>query len=102
MRPTDIYGLSAVVQEEKALAGLDALMTEFERARRHGFTASELERAKQDILRFYESAYKEHKTSDSSGYANEYVDLFLKKIASPGIELRVSARAAPAARHHAR
>ncbi len=61
-------------------------MTEFERARRYGFTASELERAKQDILRFYESADKERKTSESGGYANEYVDLFLRKIASPGID----------------
>ena len=85
VRPTDVYGLSAVVKEDKALAGLDALMTEFERARRHGYTAGELERAKQDILRFYESANKEQKTSESSGYANEYVQLFLNKIASPGI-----------------
>ena len=86
VRPTDIYGLSAVVKEDKALAGLEALVTEFERARRNGFTAGEFERAKQDILRFYESADKEHKTSESGGYANEYVDLFLNKIASPGIE----------------
>ena len=86
VRPTDIYGLSAVVKEEKALDGLDALVTEFERARTYGFTASEFARAKQDILRFYESADKERKTSESSRYANEYVDLFLKKIASPGIE----------------
>jgi zinc protease len=85
VRPTEIFDLSAIVQEEKALAGLDALMTEFERARRHGFTAGELERVKQDILAFYESADKERETSDSSGYASEYVDLFLNKIASPGI-----------------
>ena len=86
VRPTDIYGLTAAVKEEKTLAGLEALLTEFERARRNGFTAGEFERAEQDILRFYESANKEHKTSESSGYANEYVDLFLNKIASPGIE----------------
>jgi zinc protease len=85
VRPTDVYGLFAIVQEDKALAGLDALMTDFERARRYGFTEGELERVKQDILRFYESADKERKTSDSSSYANEYVQLFLNKIASPGI-----------------
>ena len=61
VRPIDIYGLSAVVKEDKALAGLEALVTEFERARRYGFTASEFERAKQDILRFYESANKEQR-----------------------------------------
>ena len=86
VRATDIYGLSAVVKEEKALAGLEALVTEFERARRNGFTAGEFGRAKQDLLRFYESANKERKTSESSQYANEYVDLFLNKNASPGIE----------------
>ena len=90
VRPTDVFGLFAVVQEEKALAGLDALMTEFERARRHGFTAGELERAKQDTLRFYESADKERENSDSSGYANEYVELFLNKTASPGIGYEVA------------
>ena len=37
-------------------------------------------------MRFYESADKERKTSESSRYAQEYVDLFLRKIASPGIE----------------
>jgi zinc protease len=90
VRPTDVYGLSALVNEDKALAGLDALMTEFERARQYGFTASEMERAKLDILRFYESAAKERKTSDSGGYANEYVDLFLRNVASPGIDYEYS------------
>ncbi|MGE5602431.1 MAG: M16 family metallopeptidase, partial [Nitrososphaerales archaeon] len=85
VRPVDVYSLSAYVQEDKVLPGLDALMTEFERARRNGFTSTEFERTKQDILRFYESANKEVKTSDSSGYADEYKRLFLQKEASPGI-----------------
>jgi zinc protease len=86
VRPTDVYGLSAVVKEGQSIAGLDALMTEFERARRYGFTAGEMERARNDLLAFYESAEKERKTSNSSGYANEYVQLFLNNIASPGID----------------
>lgn len=90
VRPTDIYGLSAVVKDDGAVAGLSALVTEFERARRFGFTKSEFERAKQELLRFYESADKEQKTSESSGYANEYVDLFLRQIASPGIQYEYS------------
>ncbi len=85
VRSTELYDLTVMVQEEKALAGLDALMTEFERAQRFGFTAGELERAKLDTLRAYESAYKERDTSESSGYADEYVNLFLTGVASPGI-----------------
>ena len=85
VRPVDSYELSAQVKDEKILEGLEALLTEFERAQRHGFVATEADRAKQDILRFYESAYKERDTSESDRYANEYVDLFLKKTASPGI-----------------
>lgn len=85
VRSTDMVDLSAVVDEEKTLVGLDALMTEFERARQHGFTPGELERAKQDMLAAYESADKERETSESAGYADEYVDLFLNETASPGI-----------------
>ena len=85
VRPVDAYALSAGVQEDKVLAGLDALMTEFERARRYGFTAGEFDRVKLDIQRAYESADKERTTSDSGGYADEYVRLFLQDEASPGI-----------------
>ena len=85
VRPVDSYELSAQVKDEKILEGLEALLTEFERAQRHGFVATEADRAKQNILRFYESAYKDRDTSESDRYANEYVDLFLKKTASPGI-----------------
>ncbi len=85
VRPVDSYSLGAVVQEDKILPGLDALMTEFERARRYGFTQGEFERAKQDLLRGYESANKDSQTRDSSGYADEYMRLFLNKEGSPGI-----------------
>jgi zinc protease len=85
VRPTELYDLSAIVDEEKALAGLDALLAEFERARQHGFTEGELQRAKLDVLRAYQSADKERETSESRGYADEYVGLFLAEIAAPGI-----------------
>jgi zinc protease len=85
VRPTDLYELSAIVDEEKSLAGLNALLAEFERARRFGFTDGELLRAKQDTVRSYESADKERDTSESAGFADEYVSLFLDNVAAPGI-----------------
>jgi zinc protease len=59
---------------------------EIERAGRHGFTAPELERAKQEFLRGLEQAYAERDKSESSAFVDDYVDHFLTGDAIPGIE----------------
>ena len=67
-------------------AGLKAVWRETERVRRLGFTATELERAKMSYLSGIETAVKEKDKTPSESYVNEYVELFLKGDASPGIE----------------
>ena len=85
-RPAEYYGLSANVHEDSILVGLEALVTEAERVRRHGFTESELDRQKRETLRAYERAFTERNNTNSASYASEYVSNFLEAEPIPGIE----------------
>jgi zinc protease len=57
--------------------GLNAIMTELERVKRHGFTLGELDRAKAEILTRWEKYYLERDKISNEEYVNEYVDHFL-------------------------
>jgi zinc protease len=85
IRSKEIYSLGAQVQDGGIARGLEALLTEAERVDRHGFTATELERAKQDYLRALEQAYAEREKTNSSRYAGEYADHYLDGEPIPGI-----------------
>ena len=65
--------------------GFKAVWTEVERAKKFGFTQTELDRGKEALLQNMESAYKERDKTNSDNYVNEYLNLFLKEEASPGI-----------------
>jgi zinc protease len=65
---------------------LRAILVENERMRQFGFTASELDRAKTNTLRFYEKAYNEREKRESGDYVEEYVSLFTDNEPAPGIE----------------
>ncbi|HEU0051970.1 MAG TPA: insulinase family protein, partial [Longimicrobium sp.] len=77
LRPVDAYFLSAEVPDGRAERGLAALLTEAERAARHGFTAAELERQKTQLMRMWEQIYAERTKSTSAQYAGQYVGHFL-------------------------
>src|SRR5690606_31493642 len=66
--------------------GFKAVFTEVERVRKHGFTATELERAKTSYMSGMEAALKEKDKTNSASYVQEYLQLFLKGTASPGID----------------
>ena len=85
VRTLEALSVSAQVQDEEVLLGLDAILTEVERVRRHGFTRSELERAKDEILNRYQRIYNERNNSDSGSFADEYKRNFLEDEAIPGI-----------------
>ncbi len=64
---------------------LVALMTEIERAKRFGFTESELERGKKNMLAFMEQDYNNLDKHESGDYVQEYIRFFLNHEPSPGI-----------------
>jgi zinc protease len=77
----------AVVDPEKLEQALNALVSETRRAIKFGFTEAEYERAKDNILKSYESAYNERDKNRNSSYAEEYVRNFTEGEAIPGIEV---------------
>ena len=89
VRSRDVYFQAAGVADGQVLEGLDALLTEAARVDRHGFTASELERAKKELLRFYEQAFRERGRHLSSTFAGEYTRSFLEGEPIPGIAYEV-------------
>ncbi len=86
VRSKEAYMLGAMVKENGIETGLEALLTEAERIDRFGFTGSELERQKKEVLRSIEQSYKERGKSNSSGYAAEYIRAFIQNEPIPGIE----------------
>jgi len=85
-RAKDAFQAQVVVQDGGFDRGLRSLLTEIERARRHGFTEAELAREKLSLIKSLERMYRERDKTQSGGLVNEYVELFLTGEASPGIE----------------
>jgi zinc protease len=91
VRASDFYALDATAKEGRLLEALAALLTESERVERHGFLASELDRARTNLLRGYERAYEERDKSFSASFVGSYVDHFLTGASIPGIAFEYEA-----------
>ncbi len=89
VRSEDAYTLGAVVAEGGLARGLEALATEAERVRRHGFAASELQREKAVLERAMEQRYRERDTQKSASLAAACVREYLSGEAAPGIAAEV-------------
>lgn len=89
VRSRDFYIQAAGVREGQVIRGLEALLTEAARADRHGFTQTELDRLKADLLRAYEQAYAERDKRESASLAAEYMRHFLEAEPIPGIEMEL-------------
>jgi zinc protease len=77
--------ISALVKEDGIERGLEALFIETERVARFGFTATELDRQRQNILRSLERAVAEKDKQESGSLADEYVRNFTDREPIPGI-----------------
>jgi len=86
VRSKEFYILGAAVRDNGMERGLEALLTEAVRVKQHGFTQSELDRQKADMMRGIERAYNERDKSESGLYAAEYIRNFLTDEPIPGIE----------------
>lgn len=86
IRSKDFYFLGAAVKEDGIPKGLETLLTEALRVRQHGFTQTELDREKTEMLRGIEQAYNERDKTESVQFADEYIRNFLEKEPIPGIQ----------------
>jgi zinc protease len=90
-REVSPFSLGAAVQDGGVERGLEALLVEARRVDQFGFLQSELDRAKQDMLRGYERAYDERDKTQSGRFAEEYIRVYLEGESAPGIEWEYSA-----------
>jgi zinc protease len=84
-RSRDEAILEALVANDAATPGLEALVTELQRVARFGFTATEFARAKQARLRDFERGVTESPDRESDSRADEYTRNFLEGEALPTI-----------------
>ena len=77
--------VAGIATAEVAQKSLSVLMEEVERAKRFGFTQTELDRAKMNMMANMEKAYNERDKTESANYVSEYIRHFLENEATPGI-----------------
>lgn len=90
VRTADAFRQSARVKEDGVERGLSALLEEVLRVERHGFTQTELDRAKAQLHRFFQQAVKELDKTDGRELAAEIVRNFLEAEAMPGREAELA------------
>lgn len=82
----DAWMMAALAKEGQINEALKALVQETQRIKQYGFTASEYDRARINVLKGYESAYKERDKHKNRDYVTEYVRHFNDGGYIPGIE----------------
>jgi zinc protease len=82
----DAYTVSVTAKPGELEKGFKAAWRENERAKRFGFTATELSRAKTSYQNQFEAALKEKNKTQSESYVREYLQYFLQGTAAPGID----------------
>lgn len=86
VRNVAVNVLEAQVPEDGIVRGLEALLEEAERAARFGFTESELDRVRQQVLREARNRYVNRETISSAFHAAEYASAIIAGQPVPSIE----------------
>ena len=89
-RAVDAYASYAAPKENQIEETLEAIVQENERVRRFGFTQTELERQKTQIITGLQKQAAEKDKTRSSSFVREYTNHFLEKEPIPGIENELS------------
>lgn len=78
----------AVAKDGNLERAVKAVLDEGVRAKNFGFTETELERAKAQLMTSVEKRFKEKDKTRSANYVNEYMAHFLEENPTPGIEFQ--------------
>ncbi len=89
-RNVEAFTLAAGVKDGGIEEGVESLLTEARRVDQYGFLQTELDRARQDVLRGLERSYAERDKTLSASHAQEYIGNYLQSEAIPGIEYEYS------------
>lgn len=74
------------IADGEEVSGLEAVLLEEKRVLQHGFTGSELDRARRSMLAGIEATWAERDKTGSGAYVGEYTRHFLDEEPIPGIE----------------
>lgn len=85
-RNYEAFNVSAGTGTNDIMKGIDAVAEEIERVKRYGFTESELERTRKNMLNNYERSFNNRDKTESEMYADEYIRNFTELEPVPGIE----------------
>ena len=77
---------TAMTQDGKLAEGFEALYTEMEKIRRHGFTQSEFERAQENLMRQVERTYANRNDRTNEQFVNIYLENYRKNEPMPDAE----------------
>ena len=96
-RNTEAFTLDANVKDGAIAEGAEALLKEARRVDQFGFLQSELDRARQNLLRGYERAFAEKDKTQSASFVEEYIGNYLHGETIPGIdyEFNITKQLAP-------
>lgn len=76
----------AMTQDGKLAQGFEAIYTEMEKMRRHGFTQGEFERAQNDLMRRAEREYANRNDRRNNDFVEVYLENFSKNTPMPDAE----------------
>ena len=84
---TRVFQAISIPKEGEFDMGVTRVLDEVFRADQHGFTKTELERAKETVLAQYEKLFNERDKSESADFARELAGYFEENESAPGIEI---------------
>jgi len=73
------YTLAFIPLNDDLERGLQAILTEIERVRQHGFLNSELKRIKDDFLSYYQKNYDNRDDQDSTFFLEDFINRYVSK-----------------------
>ncbi len=85
-RTVESLSINATAKENEEAKAFEAILTEVERVKRHGFTEGELQRAKAQMLMGFENYYKQRDKIDHDSYCKGIAKLYLENVPMAGIE----------------
>ncbi len=85
-RSKTFHTMTVVTAEGELYDGFETVLTEEKRVRDHGFTESELIRARKELYSQMFTAYNNRNNRESADIAEEYLRLFLDREAAPGMD----------------
>ena len=85
-RSMDVYSLFVAAKENQIDKSIESVLAENEKVLQFGFTSTELERQKMEVMTMYENGAKEADKVESGTYADEFIRNYLDRESIPGYQ----------------